>query len=134
MKSASKDRIKLSLIAMVLFLVLFGVWYLIWGNTKITGMYSSMTKVISVDNVESITRYEKDKTEYAYKVKEDDKLSLKYISYDENGPIVNTFILTNEQYNQLDDGEYYWFKIKFTSDDCRNGTVKQVFTDNPIRR
>lgn len=135
MKSSTKDRIKLSVIAFFFLLVLLSIGYAIWGNPPVTGMYTGMVKIVNIDNAEDINRYEKYKTPYAYKLNENNKPLLKYITYDINKPINTTLTLTNEQYNELVEGEYYWFKIKLSKpNDMSNGIIKSIYTESPTQK
>lgn len=135
MKSSSKDRIKLSVIAFFFLLGILAIGYMIWGNSPTTGMYTGMVKIISVDNTEDINRYKKYKTSYAYKVNESDEFLLKYTTYDINHTINSTLTLTSEQYNELVEGEYYWFKIKLSKpNDISDGIIESIYTDSPTQK
>lgn len=135
MNSSSKDRIKLSIIAFFFLLVLFGIGYMTWGDTKTTGMYTGMVKLVNVDDTEGINKYKESKTSYAYKVIENDKFLLKYTTFDIDQIINSTLTLTNSQYNELSDNEYYWFKIKFSNpDDPSSGTVQSIYTESPTQK
>jgi len=80
MKSDSKIRIKLLLIAMVFVGVLAFFGYMIWEKPK-TITYTSAIKIVDVNNKEDIAKYEKYKNPYEYKEKENNQFTLKYHDY-----------------------------------------------------
>lgn len=135
MKSDSKIRIKLLLIAMVFVGVLAFFGYMIWEKPK-TITYTSAIKIVDVNNKEDIAKYEKYKNPYAYKEKENNQFTLKYHDYIYPlKPIDSTLILTSEKYDEIVEGNDYWFKIKFyTPDNSGIGIVKKVYTDDPARK
>ncbi len=135
MNSSSKKRIKLLLIVVVFLLVLIGMVYVLWGSSsKTVGMYTSRVKIVNEDNLESINKYGKYTAPYAYKVKEKDKSFLNY-TYCNNEKNI-TLTLTNEQYDDLVEGNYYWFNIKFSDpgNDHSEGTLRNIYTHNPVVR
>ena len=43
--------------------------------------------------------------------------------------------LTENQYDELMESEYYCFKIKYSKgNDTSSGTVKSIYTENPVQR
>ncbi len=133
MKSSPKDRVKLLLTVFVCLFVLIGIVYVLWSGSSITtGMYTSRVKIINEDNVDAINKYGKYTAPYAYKVK--DKSFLNYTYCDNEKTIALT--LTNEQYDDLVEGNYYWFNIKFPDSDNNHseGTIRNIYTHNPVVR
>ena len=44
-------------------------------------------------------------------------------------------MLLSEQYNELVEGEYYWFKIKLSKlNDMNNGIIKSIYAESPTQR
>jgi hypothetical protein len=92
-------------------------------------------QLIKTDNTEQIEIYKKYQTPYALKVQDNNKFYLRYYSYENNAPIESKLEVTNKQYNKLVEDNKYWFMIKFTeSGDQSNGTIKDIFTQDPVQR
>lgn len=128
MKSNTKDRIKVIIGASILLIGLLFIGYIVFGKPMLTGEYTPMLKIVAVDNVEEVSECEKYGTPYAYRIKDGDNYTLEY-------PNEGTYKLTENQYNELKESDYYCFKIKFSKiNDTSNGTVKSVYTEHPIQR
>lgn len=134
MKPSSKDRMKLLLILIVFLLVLSAMVYMIFGKPKLSGMTTSSTKIVKVDNVQQIELYKKYTEPYAIKVQENNKFYLHYYYYNNSVPYESKLDLTIDQYNKLVEDNEYWFDVKFSKlDDRTNGTIKKIYTENPMR-
>lgn len=128
MNSSSKDRIKLLIITVTFLSALLVFGYMTFIN-PVVATYMPGIKIVNHDDIDI---YEKRKTNYAYKVNENDEFLVKYNYYKDGEFVVNTLSLTNEQYDELVEGEYYWFKVKFRgSKDSDIGIIKKIYTDNP---
>ncbi|WP_017414905.1 hypothetical protein [Clostridium tunisiense] len=135
MRAVSRDRFKLLFISIALLAGLFIIGNLAFGKAKITGMYTSGTKVVKVDDTEAINRSKKYNTPYAHKVKENDKFYLKYFAFEGGQPKNGTFTMTSEQYEELVEGKEYWFNIEFDKpDDDGSGKVKTVYKEDPMKK
>jgi hypothetical protein len=134
MKPSSKDRITVSIILVVFLLVLSFIGYVIFGNPKSSGMTTSHTNIVKVDNIQQIELYKKSNDTYAIKVQENNKLYLKYYSFPNNVPYESKYDLTIEQYNKIVEGDDYWFEVDyFKKGDSSKGIIKEVYTENPAR-
>lgn len=126
----SKDRIKVASLVILLFIGLLFIGFMIFGKPSPSGQITSMVKIIAADDTEQIDTCKKNNTAYAHKLKENDKFFLEYHSKD-----TEKYTLTKQQYDKLDENEYYYFKIKFSSSkDTNSGTVKSIYTENPIQK
>lgn len=135
MRAVSRDRFKLLFISIALLVGLFVIGNLAFGKGKITGMYTSGTKVVKIDDTEAINMSKKYSTPYAHKVKENDKFYLKYFGLENGQPKNGTFTMTSEQYEELVEGKEYWFNIQYDNpDDDSLGKVKTVYKEDPIKK
>lgn len=135
MRAVSRDRFKLLFISIALLAGLFVIGNLAFGKGKITGMYTSGTKVVKIDDTEAINRSKKYNTPYAHKVKENDKFYLKYFGFQGGQPKNGTFTMTSEQYEELVEGKEYWFDILYDNpDDDSLGKVKKVYKEDVMKR
>lgn len=135
MRAVSRDRFKLLFISIALLAGLFVIGNLAFGKGKITGVYTSGTKVVKIDDIETINRSKKYNTPYAHKVKENDKFYLKYFSFEYSQPKECVYTMTSEQYEELVEGKEYWFNIEFDKpDDDSSGKVKKVYKEDPMKR
>lgn len=126
----SKDRIKVASLGILLLVGLLFIGFMIFGKPSPSGQITSMVKIIAADDTERIDTCKKNNTAYAHKLKENDKFFLEYHSKD-----TEKYTLTKQQYDKLDENEYYYFKIKFSSSkDTSSGTVKSIYTKNPIQK
>ncbi|WP_291573859.1 hypothetical protein [Clostridium sp. UBA4548] len=135
MRAVSRDRFKLLFISIALLAGLFIIGNLAFGKSKATGMYTSGVKVVKVDDTEAINMSKKYGTAYAHKVKENDKLYLKYFGLENGQPKNGTFTMTSEQYEELVEGKEYWFNIQYDNpDDDSLGKVKTVYKEDPMKK
>lgn len=126
----SKDRIKVASLGILLLIGLLFIGFMILGKPAPTGEITNMVKIIAADDTERIDACKKNNTSYAHKLKENDKFFLEYHSKD-----TGKYTLTKQQYDKLDENEYYYFKIKYSSSkDTSSGTVKSIYTENPTQR
>jgi hypothetical protein len=135
MKSNSKDRMVVSLIAVVFFVTVCGLGYMLFGKHNPTGMFTSYTRIVKVDNLQQIELYKKYTTVYAIKIQENNKFFLEYHGYESNVPYENKFDLTADQYNKIVEGNDYWFQVKYSKTGSEtDGSIKKIYTEDPMRR
>ena len=131
MKSNSKDRVLVSLIAAIFIVTVFGIGYLFFGKSKVAGLYTTPTVVVESSNSSQIELYKKHNTVYAVK----DEGYLKYYWSDGGTPTETILVLEAVEYNKLVQGKTYWFDIDLTiSGDLTSGAVKSVYTENIMRK
>ncbi len=128
MKSNTKNRIQVMVMGAVLLIGLLFIGYIVFGKPIAGVEYTPMLKIIAADNVEEIDKCKKYDTPYAHKIKEGDDYFLEY-------PNAEKYKLTEKQYDELIESNYYCFKIKFSKiSNTSNGTVKSIYTENPVQR
>lgn len=131
MKSNSKDRVLVSLIAAIFIVTVFGIGYLFFSKSKVAGLYTTPTVVVESSNSSQIELYKKHNTVYAVK----DEGYLKYYWSDGGTPTETILVLEAVEYNKLVQGKTYWFDIDLTiSGDLTSGAVKSVYTENIMRK
>ena len=131
MKSNSKDRVLVSLIAAIFIVTVFGIGYLFFGKSKVAGLYTTPTVVVESSNSSQIELYKKHNTVYAVK----DEGYLKYYWSDGGTPTETILVLEAVEYNKLVQGKTYWFDIDLTiSGDLTSGAVKSVYTEDIMRK
>jgi len=131
MKSNSKDRVLVSLIAAIFLVTVFGIGYLFFGKSKVSGLYTTPTVVVESSNSSQIELYKKHNTVYAVK----DDGYLKYYWSDGGTPTETILVLEVVEYNKLVQGKTYWFDIDLTiSGDLTSGAVKSVYTEDIMRK
>jgi len=131
MKSNSKDRVLVSLIAAIFLVTVFGIGYLFFGKSKVSGLYTTPTVVVESSNSSQIELYKKHNTVYAIK----DEGYLKYYWSDGGTPTETILVLEVVEYNKLVQGKTYWFDIDLTiSGDLTSGAVKSVYTEDIMRK
>jgi hypothetical protein len=131
MKSNSKDRVLVSLMAAIFLVTVFGIGYLLLGKSKVTGLYTTPTVVVESSNSSQIEQYKKYSTVYAVK----DDGYLKYYWSDGGNPTETILVLEAVEYNKLVQGKTYWFDIDLTiSGDLTSGSVKSVYTEDIMRK
>lgn len=133
MKPSSKDRITVSILLVVSLLVILAMGYMVFGKPKVSGMTTTSTKIVKVDNLEQIERYKKYIDTYAIKVQENNKVYLKFYSYENSVSYESKLDLTLDQFNKLVEGKEYWFEIELLkTGDKTNGTIKKIYTEDPV--
>jgi len=131
MKSNSKDRVLVSLIAAIFLVTVFGIGYLFFGKSKVSGLYTTPTVVVESSNSSQIELYKRHNTVYAIK----DEGYLKYYWSDGGTPTETILVLEVVEYNKLVQGKTYWFDIDLTiSGDLTSGAVKSVYTEDIMRK
>lgn len=131
MKSSSKDRVLVSLIAAIFLVTVFGIGYLLFSKSKVAGLYTTPTVVVESGNSSQIELYKKHSTVYAVK----DEGYLKYYWSDGGTPTETILVLETVEYNKLVQGKTYWFDIDLTiSGDLSSGSVKSVYTEDIMRK
>ena len=131
MKSNSKDRVLVSLIAAIFIVTVFGIGYLFFSKSKVAGLYTTPTVVVESSNSSQIELYKKHNTVYAVK----DEGYLKYYWSDGGTPTETILVLEAVEYNKLVQGKTYWFDIDLTiSGDLTSGAVKSVYTEDIMRK
>lgn len=136
MNSNTRDRIKVFIIGGILLLCLAAILYAAFGNPKTsTMMYTREVKIIYKDDTEAIRKCEQYKTVYAHKETEGDKFLLKYTDYEyPEKHIENTIILTKKQYDEIQEGNYYYFKIKIPRDESKEWILKKIYDESPVQK
>lgn len=136
MNSNTRDRIKVFTIFGILLLCLAAILYVAFGNPKTSSMmYTSAVKIIDKDDTEAIRKCEQYKTVYAHKEIEGDKFLLRYTDYEyPEKHIENTIILTKKQYDKIQEGKYYYFKIKIPRDESKEWILKNIYDESPVQK
>jgi hypothetical protein len=137
MRASFKDRSIVILLLLIFIFVVSALVYFISAKPKTTGILTSGTEIIKIDNLQQIEINKKYGTPYALKVQDNNKYYLRYFAYENSKPSTteSKLELTKEQYNKLVEGNKYWLKVKFSkADDTSSGIVKDIFTEDPTRK
>jgi hypothetical protein len=137
MKASFKDRSIVILLLLIFILVVSALVYFNFAKPKTTGMLTSSTEIIKLDNLQQIEINKKYGTPYAFKVQDNNKYYLRYFAYENSKPSTteSKYELTKDQYSKLVEGSKYWFMVKFSNaDNTRDGIVKDLFTEDPAKR
>jgi hypothetical protein len=137
MKASFKDRSIVILLLLIFIFVVSALVYFISAKPKTTGILTSGTEIIKIDNLQQIEINKKYGTPYALKVQDNNKYYLRYFAYENSKPSTteSKLELTKEQYNKLVEGNKYWLKVKFSkAGDTSGGIVKDIFTEDPTRK
>ena len=137
MKASFKDRSIVILLLLIFIFVVSALVYFIFAKPKTTGILTSGTEIIKIDNLQQIQINKKYGTPYALKIQDNNKYYLRYLAYENSKPSAteSKLELTKEQYNKLVEGNKYWLMVKFSkAGDASSGIVKDIFTEDPTRR
>ena len=127
MKSNTKDRINVIVLASVLLTGVVIIGYMFLGKGGSAEVYRDLVKIVAADDLKEIEECKKYNMSYAFNIKEGDEYFLEY----DNGK----YKLTETQHDELVDGKGYFFNIKYTSaKNTSSGKVKEIFTQNPTLR
>ncbi len=127
MKENSKDRIKVTLIILVVltFVSIIGIGLggaLGLIKTKPIGMFTGPVVMVDEKDTERIDSIKKHGS-YAFKVKEDNNFYLKYFSKENDKPIEYTIKLTEKEFNSIVIGKIYKFDVKYDKEDSNKGKL-----------
>jgi hypothetical protein len=132
MKDATKTRIQLAIILLIPILTIGFIIYMVWGP-KVTLGEITHGYLVDINDKERIDVLMKDKRGYTVKVQEGNNFYLLTHGLDYK-VAVGKYILSKKQYDNLQIGTFYWFKIKYYKPyDGTTGVVKGFYTDNPVR-
>ncbi|MGV8979966.1 hypothetical protein [Clostridium sp.] len=125
MKSNSKDRIVVSIIAIVFLVTISSIVFLTFGPNKVVEFYTAGTLIVASNDSQQIKICKRSNAVYAIK----GKGVLKYYGLGADISSETTLELDTEDFNKLVDGKTYWFDVKLKkADDMSIGVIKKVYT------
>lgn len=135
MRAAFKEKSFVALWVIITLLIVSTLGYFALAKPKSSGMTFG-AEVISIEDTKQLDILNKYKTPYAFKVKDNDKLYLRYFYYENNAsvPKESNFEISKDRYDKLKEGNKYWFTVKFSkANDESKGIVTELMTENPAR-
>lgn len=137
MVSDLKDKkIARTWIIVLVLIAIFGlILFMVFGKGKMSESITSNVKIVEKEDTTAIEDAKKSRNSYGYKL---DKDGLFYIemfnpNMDSDEYISEgTFEISKENYDKLNKGEYYYFKL-IMNEETKEGKVKGIYNENPVQ-
>ncbi|NEU06302.1 MULTISPECIES: hypothetical protein [Clostridium] len=130
-----KKIVRTWIIVLVLIAIFGLILFTVFGTGKMSESITGNVKIVEKEDITTIEDAKKSRNSYAYKL---DKDGLFYIEMfktkmDSDEYISEgTFEISKENYDKLNKGEYYYFKL-IMNEKTKEGKVKEVYNENPVQ-